>query len=75
MKEAKLTPHALRRTFNGNLWGRSKQLGWDEDKIKRITNYLNGWTETSQQSALYQRKQIEQDAFELLAVIQEQASA
>jgi integrase len=75
MKEAKLTPHALRRTFNGNLWGRSKRLGWDEDKIKRITNYLNGWTETSQQSAVYQRKQIEQDAFELLAVIQGQASA
>jgi integrase len=74
MVEANLTPHTLRRTFNGNLWERSKQLGWDEGKIKRITNYLNGWTETSQQSAIYQRKQIEQDAFELLAVIQGQTS-
>ena len=74
MEEAKLTPHVLRRTFNGNLWERSKLLGWDEGKIKRITNYLNGWTETSQQSAIYQRKQIEQDAFELLGVIQAQAS-
>jgi len=72
MEEAKLTPHVLRRTFNGNLWERSKRLGWDEGKIKRITNYLNGWTETSQQSAIYQRKQIEQDAFELLGVIQAQ---
>ena len=75
MEEAKLTPHALRRTFNGNVWERSKLLGWDEGKIKRITNYLNGWTETSQQSAIYQRKQIEQDAFDLLTVIQAQASA
>jgi integrase len=74
LEVAKLTPHVLRRTFNGNLWERSKVLGWDEGKIKRITNYLNGWTETSQQSAIYQRKQIEQDAFELLGVIQAQAS-
>lgn len=75
MEEAKLSPHTLRRTFNGNIWERSKLLDWDEDKIKRITNYLNGWKETSQQSAIYQRKQIEQDAFELLTVIQAQASA
>lgn len=75
MKEARLTPHTLRRTFNGNIWERSKSLDWDDEKTKRITNYLNGWKETSQQSAIYQRKQIEQDAFELLTIIQAQAVA
>jgi integrase len=75
LNDVRLTPHTLRRTFNGNIWERSKLLGWDDGKTARITNYLNGWKETSQQSAVYQRRQIECDALDLLTSIQAQAGA
>jgi site-specific recombinase XerD len=48
-----LFPHLTRHTVNYNLKLHNMNKGWPDHKVKQVQNYLNGWTDTSEQGATY----------------------
>jgi integrase len=66
-----LHPHLLRHSFNDQLMIKAEALGWDDDKRRKVQNFLNGWSENSTQSAAYTRGWIEAEAMKLAEEFQE----
>jgi integrase len=69
-RNVELTPHTLRRTFNDRLLDSARRMGWEDQRVRDLQNYLNGWSEQSQQGAIYARTFIEQSALELAEAMQ-----
>ena len=63
--EGILSPHVLRYTCNDMLTESAVALGIDPEMLTQIRNYLNGWSITSNQGALYSRRAIEERAAEI----------
>lgn len=63
--QGKLTPHAMRHTFNEMLVESARSLDWNEAQIKDLQRYLNGWSENSEMPAHYTRRLIEAQAMEV----------
>ena len=70
LREAELTPHSLRRTFNDRLLEAARAEGWKQQQIDDLQRYLNGWTEGSMQGFAYNAQFIEGHAMEIAAVMQ-----
>jgi integrase len=54
--DLRLYPHITRHTFNYNFKLHNLETGWPPEKLKQVQNYLNGWTDSSEQGALYGSK-------------------
>jgi integrase len=63
--KGRLHPHSLRHTFNNRLAQRAKELGWNEDRLKKSQRYLNGWVEQSTMPERYTQRVIQGMAMEL----------
>ncbi len=63
--EGILSPHVLRYTYNDMLTESAAAAGVDAETLKQTRNYLNGWSLTSEQGALYSRRAIEERAAEI----------
>jgi integrase len=63
--EGLLSPHVLRYTYNDMLTESATAAGVDAETLKQTRNYLNGWSLTSEQGALYSRRAVEERAAEI----------
>ena len=66
---AEMTAHTLRRSFEENLTPVLEESGLPPDIQASIRNYVSGWSERSQQAAVYTRHQTEVQATALLQQI------
>lgn len=67
----RLSPHAMRHTFNETLVELAQSLGWTEGRIKELQRYLNGWSESSEMPTRYTRRLIESQAMEIAQKFQQ----
>jgi lipocalin len=67
----KLSPHAMRHTFNELLVELAQSLDWTEGQIKDLQRYLNGWSEISEMPTRYTRRLIEVQAMEVAQQFQQ----
>jgi hypothetical protein len=49
----------------------AESLGWEENKIKDLQRYLNGWSDKSEMPTRYTRRLIEAQAMEVAEKFQE----
>jgi integrase len=73
--ETGMTAHSLRRSFEENLTPVLEKSGFPPEVQTSIRNYLSGWSEQSQQAAVYMRHQTETQAAELLQQTQKALDA
>ncbi|MEC9411430.1 MAG: site-specific integrase [Pseudomonadota bacterium] len=62
---ATLHPHLLRHDWNYRFSLKAKELGYNEKEEQSIREFLMGWVDNSQSAALYNRRRIQEKAFEL----------
>jgi site-specific recombinase XerD len=60
-----LTPHVLRFTFNDSLDRIARAERLNDDAVRGVQNYLNGWSLGSSQGEHYSRRAIEERAQEI----------
>lgn len=60
-----LTPHVLRYTYNDMFVETARTTGIDGEAPKAAQNYINGWSLTSEQGALYAGRALQERAREL----------
>jgi integrase len=63
--QGRLSPHTMRHTFNEMLVEMAVSLGWDEERIRALQRYLNGWSDSSEMPTRYTRRLIEAQAMEV----------
>ena len=63
--EGRLSPHIMRHTFNSGIQDKGMELGWDEERLKKVQKYLGGWSEQSTMADRYARRSIEAKALEV----------
>ena len=62
---ADLHPHLLRHDWNYRFSLKAKELGYNEKEEQSIREFLMGWIDNSQSAARYNRRRIQEKAFEL----------
>jgi integrase len=70
-----MTAHSLRRSFEENLTPVLAKSAMPPEEQAGVRNYLSGWSERSQQAAVYTRLQTETQAAELLQETQKSLDA
>ncbi|HEX8131594.1 MAG TPA: site-specific integrase [Pyrinomonadaceae bacterium] len=63
--DGRLSPHIMRHTFNSGIQDKGMELGWDEERVKKVQKYLGGWNEQSTMADRYARRFIEAQASEV----------
>ena len=63
--------HHLRRSWNYRFSQAYKKAGIKDELADHIRRYVMGWSKTSEQPANYNRKEIEEQAFQLLLAMQD----